>query len=382
MRQIRLNWQLPESLIPKESGSGSLRNQKTFFFIILLTLSACVDKIELPRPDVPDAGMLVQGKFLFGYPSTVSANVFELYTLSSNVPRPISGAKVVLEDDQGHRLEIGADAAGSYFQELNPDDPAFPVTSGRQYRLTVSLPNGRKYQSAWETLLPAPKPDSVTVKLTEREFTDNQGELRVDTFAQFGISTPLTAANETKPARFRWEIDQGYKLTDLPGGNPDFSKTCYVVRILLGENVFAFNGATTGQNRLDNYFLAETRVDYRMSEGFYIVVYQQAISENAYGYFDELYQLLSKRGTLFDPPAGAIRSNIVGLNEPDELVYGFFYAAQQDTVRRYISPAEAGNPDFYCPLPPTNGEAPLKTACDDCLCDFGARLEKPYWWEF
>ena len=97
---------------------------------------------------------------------------------------------------------------------------------------------------------------------------------------------------------------------------------------------------------------------------------------------DELYQLLSKKGTLFDPPAGAIRSNIVGLNEPEEPVYGFFYAAQQDTLRRYISPAEAGNPDFYCPLPPVNGEAPRPTACDDCLLESGAGLERPVWWVF
>ncbi len=347
---------------------------------VLLALAACVDKIDLPRPDVPDIGMLVQGRLLYGKPGIVQAEVFELYTLSSNVPRPIGGAKVVLEDDQGRTLELFSNALGAYFHDLSPDDPNFPIGIDRRYRLNVSLPNGRKYQSAWEMMQPAPKPENITVAFAEREVLDNIGQLTMERVAKFGISTPLIAQNSTKSAYFRWELDQGFKLTDLPGGNPALSKTCYVLRKLLAENVFAFNGPTAGQTRLDNYFLAETPVDHRFSEGFYIIVYQQSISENAYGYFDELYLLLSKKGTLFDPPAGSIRSNIMGLNEPEELVYGFFYAAQQDTLRRYVSPVEAGSPDFYCPLPPVNGEAPRPTACDDCLLDLGARLERPVWW--
>ena len=346
------------------------------FLFLLLGFSACVDKIELPRPDVPDAGMLVQGKLLFGYPGTISANVFELYTLSSNVPKPISGANVILEDDEGHALTLGSNAAGSYFQELNPDDPNFPVATGRQYRLRVSLPNGRKYQSAWEILQPAPKPEGVEAAISEQEYLNNLGILVTDTFARFSINTPLTTLNSTKPARLRWELDQGYKLTDDPG------KTCFVVRKFLEENVFVFNGVGAGKSRLDHYFLTETQVDSRMAEGFYFLVYQQSITENAYGYFEELYQLLSKKGTLFDPPAGAIRTNIASLNDPDELTYGFFYVAQQDTVRVYISPEMAGNPDFHCPLPPRLNGGPPPNPCDDCLLDLGASLDRPVWWVF
>ncbi len=348
---------------------------QTFLFL-LLAFSACIDKIELPRPVVPDVGMLVQGKLRLGHPSTVSVNVFELYTLSSNVPKPISGANVVLEDDEGHTLPLGSNAAGSYLQEFNPDDPNFPISTGRQYRLKVSLPNGRKYQSAWEMLQPAPKPEYVEVAFAEQEFLDNQGILVMDTFARFSINTPLTTLLSTKPARLRWELDQGYKLTDNPG------KTCFVVRKFIDENVFIFNGVSAGKSSLDHYFLADTRVDARMAEGFYFLVYQQAITENAFGYFEELYQLLSKKGTLFDPPAGAIRTNIASLNEPDELTYGFFYVAQQDTVRVYISPEMAGSPSFQCPLPPRIGPGPPPNPCDDCLLDLGARLERPYWWAF
>lgn len=342
--------------------------------IALLPWISCVDNIQLGRPDLPDSGMLVQGKLLVGKPSRVSAEVFELYTLSSNLPRPIGGAKVILEDDQSHSVLLFSDAAGSYFLELDPDDPAFPIIEGRNYRLKVSLPNGRAYESAWEPLLPAPKPDSLSVDFALQEYTDGRGELRTDTFARFGIHTPLLVNGQA--VFFRWELDQGYKLTDDPG------KTCYVVRDFLADNVFALNSAAAGAGRLDNYFLTDALVDYRFAEGFYMIVHQQSISPDAFGYFDELQQLLAKKGTLFDPPVGAIRSNISGLNEAEELTYGFFYVAKQDTLRLYISPETVNYPKPYCPLPPINGSAPNPNACDDCLLELGAQTFKPDWWEF
>ncbi|MDX1912858.1 MAG: DUF4249 domain-containing protein [Saprospiraceae bacterium] len=348
--------------------------------LLLLIMSAalfwyaCVDEIQLAPPDLPDSGMLVQGKMLYGYPAQITAEVFELYTLSSNLPRPIGGAKVTLEDNQNRSIPLLSSATGFYFLTLNPDHPDFPLLEGNSYRLKVELPNGRAYQSAWETLLPAIRPDSLSVQFALQEYTDGRGELRTDTFARFGIHTPLQATGQAP--FFRWELEQGYKLTD------DEGKTCYVVRDFLSDNVFALNSATVGVGRLDNYFLTDTRVDYRFAEGFYMIAYQQRISGDAFGYFEELKQLLSKKGTLFDPPVGAIRSNITGLNEPEELTYGFFYVARQDTLRLYVSPEAVNYPKPYCPLPPINGSAPNPNACDDCLLELGAVTFKPDWWEF
>ncbi|MFN0214888.1 MAG: DUF4249 domain-containing protein [Saprospiraceae bacterium] len=346
------------------------------YFGLVPAFTGCVDEIDLRRPDIPDSGLMVQGKVLYGNPGRVTASVFELYTLSTNVPKPLGGAKVILEDDLGHSIQLLSSEAGSFFRELSPDDSNFPLAIGRQYRLNVSLPNGRMYQSAWEAILPSPPMDSISAKLVLDEYFDNRGILKVDTFAQFELSSSLRIPNTLEPVRFRWEIDQGFKLTD------DLGKTCFVVRKLLDANVLAFSGRNTGQNHLENYFLTRTPVDYRFSEGFYLLIYQQGISENAYGYFDELRQLLSKKGTLFDPPAGQIRSNIASLNDPEELTYGFFYAAKQDTAWLYISPEMAGDPRVYCPLPPNFSGFSNKNSCDDCLCELGAQLERPDWWEF
>ncbi len=348
------------------------------FCFILSSLCACVDKIELSAPDQPESGILVQGRFLFGNPSVVMASVFELYTLSNNLPRPIGGADVLLRDDQGHEIELLSNFDGNYYLELDPSDPDFPIQTGRQYQLSALLPNGQIYQSDWETLLAVPPIDSIHTEWLERDAIDNLGQLVTEPYIRFGVSTDLTTAGNIEPLCMRWEFDAAYRITD------DLSKTCYTIRNLLNDNVFVFDGASLAQTNLVGYPLAETLVDYRFAEGFYIVVYQQSISKNAYGYFEELNQLLARRGTLFDPPAGAIRTNISNISDPAALVYGFFYVAAQDTARLYISPDMASNPTKRCPIPPSlSGEPGPPNSCDDCLLEAGeATLQKPTWWFF
>ncbi len=353
------------------------KNYLIFLFLLAFCLQSCVDEIELSSPDTPPSAMMVQGKFLFGKKGMVSASVYELYTNPNELPKPIGGAKVTLRDDEGRQIELISKSAGNYEAEIGENDPNFPVQAGHKYRLEASLPNGQIYQSAWETLLPVPQPDSIQVDFLERIIPDQSGVLDTVPYARFSVSTGLNTVGNQSPARFRWEFDQSYRITD------DFMKTCYTVRVLLNDNITLLDGATVGEQYLDGYALFETLVDYRFAEGFYLILYQQALSENAFGYFSDLNQLLAKKGTLFDPPAGEIRSNMTSPTDPDALVYGFFYAAAQDTLRLYISPEMAGNPLKYCPTPPSlSGEPGPPNACDDCLLESGdSRTEKPDWWQ-
>lgn len=346
-------------------------------------LVACVDEITLGDPDVPDSGILVQGRFIPGTPGMVEAEVLELYALSNNQPKAIGGAKVVLHDDQGHTLDLISNFDGTYTRSVDRDDPLFPAATGRQYRLIVSLPNGQVYESAWETLLAPAPADSLHAEIVEREYLNADDIPVLRPTLSISLDAGLTVPGSQDRAHLRWEIDQGFKLTDLPElpayiNNPP--KTCYVVRKLLAETLHIFDGAGIPADHLYRYPLVETAIDSRFSEGFYLLVYQQTIGANAYGYFEELNQLLDRKGTQFDPPAGSIRSNISSPTHPEIPVYGFFYAAQEDTLRIYTSPDAAGNPDRYCPLPPPFNPRIHPTPCDDCLIEGGAQLDKPSWW--
>ncbi len=360
----------------KRTLRDGLFSMKNYSLACLLACSSCVDKIELPDSEHPPVAMLVEGKFIAGTPGHVTASVFELYTNPNELPKAIGGAQVVLQDDQGHELVLFSGSNGAYYQDVPAGNSAFPVQTGSRYRLVATLPGGRIYQSAWETLLPAVPVDSVHAEIATREVLDNMGKVDTVKMFRFNVDTDLHYPGLDAPVHFRWELGQSYRITD------DYDKICYSLRALLQDNVIIFDNTLAKQDRLHNYILGETRLDYRFAEGYYFILYQQSISENACGYLAELYQLLQKKGTPFDPPAGSIRSNMTSPTDPDIPVHGFFYVAAQDTARLYISPETAGNPAPYCPIPPSiGGGSGPPNACDDCLLEAGGQLEKPDWWQ-
>lgn len=352
--------------------------------LFLLALSACVDEITLGEGERPASAMLVQGRLIQGAPSTVEARVFELYIYDNNLPRAVGNSEVLLHDEEGRNLALTPNYDGTYFREIDSGATGFPVLAGRRYQLTATLPNGQRYASAWETLLPVSPLDSVAFHLYERDVITFDGILETQQFAGFGAFTALTQPGGG-PARYRWETGQAYRLTEDPI-HPAYidlpPKTCYVLRAGNIDKIAALNAAELSQPYLNDYPIWETPADSRFSEGFYLIAYQQSLTENAYQYFNELAQLLARRGTLFDQPAGAIRTNISDLTNPAGLTHGYFYATQQDTFRLYVAPEQVPGVVRRCPFtPPLPGEElPPPNECDDCLLQGGSQLERPEWW--
>jgi Domain of unknown function (DUF4249) len=368
-------------------------NKKIFFFmknhqkstvfaaILMLLQISCVDKIDLKTSDPTPPGVMLQGKMELGNPIKIRIKMAELKALRDNLPRPLGGFNLTLLDDLGNSAPINSSGDGTYFLDIDPNNTAFLFESGRKFKVSAKLGGGQTYETMWETVVDAPAPDSISIRNFEKEVKNFQGVLIKKPHFRFLLHTPILDAGGEK-LHYRWTVEQAYKITDFV---PMPNKTCFAIRPLLSDLLLLFNANTTNLTRLDAFPIAETLIDYRFSEGFYLNVFQESLTENAFGYFDELNQLLSKKGTLFDPPAGEIRSNLVAVSDPTLPTYGFFYVTKPSVIRIYVSPADAGNQQRYCPLPPPISPPempPPPTPCDDCLNEFGAQLSKPIWWLF
>ena len=348
----------------------------TVLAVLCLLTWACVDEVRLEAPDQPESGLLVKGQLIAGNPAKASLYIAELYQYNRNLPKPIGGAKVSLENDQSQSLPFIASGDGNYFLDIPSGNPSMSVQPGYKYRIKVNMPNGTQYLSAWETLLNGPKIDNLDFKVADKEVLGSDGKLAMLPHVYLNLNTRLV---DTKGNRVHllWEPLQAYKITD----NNEFS--CYATRKILNDIVPIFDGQNATSDALQGYPLLETPLDYRFAEGFYFLVPQTAISQDAYGYFEELNQILARKGTFFDPPVGPIRTNIYNPDDPKAQNYGFFYVAQTDTARLYIPPTAVGNPSRYCPLPPVFPPPeipPPPTSCDDCIIEAGADREKPWWW--
>jgi hypothetical protein len=63
---------------------------------------------------------------------------------------------------------------------------------------------------------------------------------------------------------------------------------------------------------------------------------QYSISQEAYRFLRLVKQQAEISGSIFDPPPATIRGNMISLNNPDEVVLGYFMAGGETSRRIYI----------------------------------------------
>lgn len=138
------------------------------FLVILCTLSACEKVIDLDLGN-KTGDLVIEG-------DVTDTNTPQMIKLSTNVPftntnsyPPVSGAIVLLSDDQGNSNTLIEQTPGIY------STPPMTGVSGRSYKMTVVV-NGRTHAAT--SKMPAlVKLDSVTSRVNE--FEKKQRDLTV-----------------------------------------------------------------------------------------------------------------------------------------------------------------------------------------------------------
>lgn len=349
----------------------------------LLPLS-CLQEIDLEGPARPDDGIAVGGALILGDPSVVRVRVDRLFQFDgSNLPDKIVSAQVVLENEAGQEVRLPYQGDRDYYAEFPAADPTFRIAVGEHYRIRVTTREGQRFASDWQPMLQPPAPDSLRIVPTSREQLDETtGQLRTVPMLEIRLSTALPRPTPANPvAGLRWVFRGMSRMTEHTDRKPAENwRRCYFEEAVNGQEIVVIDATADDSDRLVDYPLTRVPLDGRMAEGFYFIVQQQGLDRATLDYYLQLKKLSQRGGTIFDPPAGAIRNNIRSLDQEDAEVYGFFYAAAQQTARIYISPAMAGFPAKVCPFPPSQSPVPPTTICDDCLISPNASLQKPAWW--
>lgn len=365
-------------------------------------MSGCLDEISLDTPGDPTDLIAIQGKLIAGSPAVVEVTLSKLFIFTGlNKPAPVFNAAVFLENEAGASKELiePIDNKGFFSVEIPDNDPDFSVDIDNSYKLIVILSDGKRYESAFESVNPVPEATELKWKVVQKLSSNLIGTPILVDYLQFSISTPVLPDGAEENARLLWQAIGTYKMTDTPNGvvpacpypnqwHPDFvwpsPKTCYVFEELSDGNIDVFNGRESNQTHLIDIPIYDGLLDFRFAEGFYLTVYQQALTADAFTYWKHVGQAIDRSGDMFETPAGKIRSNFTNLDDPDDEVFGYFYATTQDTIRMYIDSVSVGQPTTYCPPPPPNQLPPFGgglTTCCDCLIFPGATPDKPSWWE-
>lgn len=353
-----------------------------FPLALLFLIPACFDEIQLDLPQSQEQKMVIEGYvnkgndyldvfFLAGVNADISA-------LSSNAyPVPVARAFLIYNDIAFPEFELNNNQITRL--PLQPFESQAPGDGTPTFSLHIELNDGRLYQSAPDKLLPVPKAESIDIRYYTTSILNNLGNLVAKEYMEVKLTTPLQVNNEEK-ALLKWEMDGVYQYTEAPPplSNPfEPQNVCYLNSNLAINQILLFNGRETTENMLSRYpVLRDIPVDFRFSAGFYLTIYQQSLSEQAYLYWDQLRQNANRGGGLFEPSPGSVKSNIKNINNPDEPVLGFFYASQVDTLRRLIKPEEVNRPRIRC----YNESFQESTECVDCTTIRGSTMERPDYW--
>ena len=357
------------------------------FLLLLVAIAGCLDTIEFDRPQTIEDGIAIQGKLVISDSSYIRVTIRKVFDFSSNA-RLINVRAVVLTDDEGNSVSLDSRQDGVFTREFAKKDPEMSVEFGKTYKIRVETFDNRVYESAFEGILPVPTPQELKVARIQKEGVNAVGDIVARDFMGFAIDTPLEVTPGSGNVKLLWELEGTYKLTDTPTsygaracrpiGIDEEDKTCYI-NVSPVKNYVSLDGTGINQSSITDYTVYETNITNLFSEGYYLTVFQQSLTESAFTYWSQVNQVLARSGDLFEPPAGKIITNFTNVNDPNDDVFGYFYATEEKVIRVAVPPALADNPSAGCPAPLTqDGRAPSN--CCNCLSVSNSTATKPVWW--
>ncbi len=352
--------------------------KRLFFLMLAISFASCLDKIDISVPKEFQESLVVQGGIV-RYKESMRAEVqMRMISDDKGQSRTTRVEDVYVENSLGQKLQLLETGDGIYSAEV-PGWSDFNKEYGTKYRLVVLTLKNVQYMSSFKELMESPDIDRLQFKTVRKNVVSQLGAIELANFVELYTDSKIKDEKGNKYL-LKYDIINSYKYTDQLWEGP-LGKLCYVTQRADLTKVFLFDARFSEKEKLVDFPVYDRRLDYLFSEGYYGTVVQQAIDEEAFDYFTQINDLNNREGTIYEPPAGKIITNIKNVTDTTRSGHGYFVAVAQDTARIYIDPSDVGFPRRQCPTPP--GEftiCPIRSCCD-CLILKGASLQKPLFWK-
>lgn len=334
--------------------------QKLFLlFVVALGLSSCIDEIDFETDF--ERILTINGKITNSW--THQPFVSISYTGQSGDPdSAVVDASVRMLIDEVEMISFEHKGNGRY-------EPIEPLVGepGRSYEIEVEQ-NDQMYRSLPERLPSSVGRDSLGYAIVQEERINDRG-------VQFSISVIDIRAQTDLPDQevfIRWEIEESYTFTELilpafkfPFASP---KLCFITQPVTTSSIALFNNQNNTASLLPSRSLVSREIDESFEEIHYFAVFQHSISPEAYQYWENINDVAFRDGSLFETPPAAVRGNFRNIQDNDDLVLGYFEAANVDTASFFVTNEEIGfRVPEECGLIPAESFRDIQSMCIDCV---------------
>lgn len=353
--------------------------KQVLLFLFGLTFFSCIDPINLTLED--DGEFLVIDANYTPNRPTHQVRLYYATSLRTKGQRPVEGAEVVLVENNQIRESYEEDRRGLY--ELNTIQ--IKGETGKRYHIEITLPTGQSYQSHPEVLPEVVRGDSVFFEFSFREDLDILGGLIQRPFVEAFVATPLPT-----PSSFwlKWNVTNMYSFPEPvcnPLGPPP--NTCYVTPETFVQEVKLLSGSNLEANYLPKFKIGETQLpnsDFEYRGRYYYLANQLSITEGAYNYWNKVNLVANQTGSIFDAPPAEVRGNLFNVNDPQEIVLGYFEVSNTDSLRGFITEGDLVNfyqfPTNYCIMFNDPFSRNNRECCNCRLIKEELTLDRPSWW--
>ncbi len=241
---------------------------------------------------------------------------------SSKYKLYVEKAQVRIINGSGEDEILTETQPGNYYTS-----DSYRGVGGETYLLEITTSDGKVYRSGEETLHSLPQLDSLSLAFgTTNTLSDYNSVLETPGFF---ISAWMQNTGNAGAYRVRW--DYTYKVTT----KGDAPNNCWVLVVPPTFELFTEDLAIEGSRFEQPLFFLPVR-GVMFAEKIHVRATITSISPAAMRFWQGVYNNLYAQGGVFDPPPAGIASNIVNVHDPGELVLGYFYAADTDTLATSI----------------------------------------------
>lgn len=244
-----------------------------------------------------------------------------------------SGATVTVENATGTSYPVPETKIKGSYASVG----ALPITSGKQYRIRIKISGGKTYASDLVDAKATPPIDSIG-----RNYTADGMQLYVNSH---------DATNNTRYYKYSyseaWEFHAAYNSSWISNGKDgavprtpaQFIFFCYG-----GDSTtfITLNSTAALANDVVNQFPINLipQTSEKLGMRYSILVSQQALTKDAYNFWQLLKTNTEQLGSIFDAQPSAITGNIHNVNVPSEPVIGYISAGSVQKKRIYINHAD------------------------------------------
>ncbi len=308
----------------------------------LLWMFSCIEEYSINIDHDRDLNLVVDGR-ITSAPGPYTITLSTTTSVQDPEFNPVKDAIVQIKDDLGNSEMLVEEENGVY----KTSNAGIQGIVGRSYKLIIQTSNGKNYETEFEKLLTPIQIESLTYERESHLVQDFESDYEEG--IQFYVTTQST---DKASSYFCWELEETFeihsfwKIKSIYKGDgwtnhddklrdpssPDSLYFCWktIDNILFTGSTAHYNSPKISNLPLNFVSFHKEMLRYKYS----LLLKQYTVSENTHSYYKALLEQDDGMEGFYTTQPYQIQGNVYNIDDPDEVVLGYFLVAGVHTGNR------------------------------------------------